>query len=330
VGFLNYRQLPAERAGAQAELVTDAVLDTRQAQISLRDVITTLTDPLATSQDISFSGLGVATAADNVAELGAVAAAPPPLALPLADRTALAELASAQLTALEYESVLDPMVARMADIYRYRLDAGDILDLDLPSLGRGVRPGFEPIEGPLFLVCTHGRRDVCCAERGRPLAGALATVVPGATWESSHVGGDRFAGNLVAFPHGLYLGRVRADEAAEVARSYGNGRVSLRHLRGRSCYPMPVQAAEHALRTREGFDGVDDVVLERTEARQGVSTSIFATPMGRFSVAVAIEQSAPSFLTCHSHAAEPAPSYRTIAIVRRPDLNGGASSTAAP
>ena len=198
----------------------------------------------------------------------------------------------------------------------------DILDLDLPSLGRGVRPGFEPIEGPLFLVCTHGRRDVCCAERGRPLARALATAVPGATWESSHVGGDRFAGNLVAFPHGLYLGRVRPDEAAEVARSYGDGRVSLRHLRGRSCYPMPVQAAEHALRTREGFDGVDDVALERTEARQGVSTSIFATPMGRFSVSIATEESAPSFLTCHSGAAEPAPAYRTIAVVR---LDGAAS-----
>jgi hypothetical protein len=197
----------------------------------------------------------------------------------------------------------------------------DTLDLDLPALGRGVRPGFEPVVGSLFLVCTHGRRDVCCAERGRPLARALATAVPDATWESSHVGGDRFAGNLVAFPHGLYLGRVRPDEAAVVAHAYAEGTVSLRHLRGRSCYPMPVQAAEHALRTREGFDRVDDVVLERTEARQGVSTSIFATPMGRFSVAVAIEESAPSFLTCHSHAAEPVPAYRTIAIVRLPELD---------
>ena len=201
----------------------------------------------------------------------------------------------------------------------------DILDLDLPSLGRGVRPGFGPVDGPLFLVCTHGRRDVCCAERGRPLARALAAAVPGATWESSHVGGDRFAGNLVAFPHGLYLGRVRPDEAAEVARSYADGRVSLRHLRGRSCYPMPVQAAEHALRTLEGSDRVDDVELERTEGHRGVSISTFRTPMGRFSVSVAIEDSSPSFLTCHSHAAEPAPAYRTIAIVRRPDLDEGAS-----
>jgi Sucrase/ferredoxin-like len=206
----------------------------------------------------------------------------------------------------------------------------DTLDLDLPSLGRGIRFGFEPVAGPLFLVCAHGRRDACCAERGRPLAGALATAVPGATWESSHVGGDRFAGNLVAFPHGLYLGRVRPDEAAGVARAYAEGRVSLRHLRGRSCYPMPVQAAEHALRTREGFDRVDDVGLERTERRRGVSTSTFRTPTARFSVAVAIEESEPSFLTCHSHAAEPAPSYRTIAIVRLPDADGGASSTTAP
>ena len=201
----------------------------------------------------------------------------------------------------------------------------DALDLDLPSVGRGVRPGFEPVDGPLFLVCTHGRRDVCCAERGRPLAQALAAAVPRATWESSHVGGDRFAGNLVAFPHGLYLGRVRPHEAAEVALSYAEGRVSLRHLRGRSCYPMPVQAAEHALRTREGLDRIDDVGLERTETRPGVSTSTFRTPMGRFSVSVAIEESAPSFLTCHSLAAESAPAYRTIAIVRRPDLDGGAS-----
>jgi hypothetical protein len=201
----------------------------------------------------------------------------------------------------------------------------DILDLDLPALGRGARLGFEPVDGPLFIVCTHGRRDVCCAERGRPLARSLSGAAPDATWESSHVGGDRFAGNLVAFPHGLYLGRVRPDEAAEVAGAYADGRVSLRHLRGRSCYPMPVQAAEHALRTREGFDGVDDVGLERTERRRGVSTSTFRTPMGRFSVSVAIEESGPTFLTCHSLAAERAPAYRTIAVVRRPDLDGNAS-----
>lgn len=199
----------------------------------------------------------------------------------------------------------------------------DALDLDLPALGGGIRPGFEAVEGALFLVCTHGRRDVCCAERGRPLARALAGAFPDRTWESSHVGGDRFAGNLVAFPHGVYLGRVGSDEAVDVARSFVDGKVSLEHLRGRSCFPMPVQAADHALRTREGFDRLDDVVLERTEEHEGVSTSTFTTPKGRFSVSIAIEDSEPAFLTCHSHVAEPAPAYRAIAIERRTDTDGG-------
>ena len=203
-------------------------------------------------------------------------------------------------------------------------NVAEALDLDLAALGRGERPGFEPVEGPLFLVCTHGRRDVCCAERGRPLAQALAAAFPDPTWESSHVGGDRFAGNVVAFPHGLYLGRVRPDEAARVARAYADGRVPLEHLRGRSCYPMPIQAAELALRTQEGFEGLDDLALERSEARRSVSTSIFRTPTGRFSVSIAIEETPPSFLTCHSTVAEPAPAYRTIAIERRPDLDGDA------
>ena len=78
---------------------------------------------------------------------------------------------------------------------------------------------------------------------------------------------------------------------------------------------MPVQAADHALRTREGFDRLDDVVLERTEEHEGVSTSTFTTPKGRFSVSIAIEDSEPAFLTCHSSVAEPAPAYRVISVV---------------
>ena len=57
------------------------------------------------------------------------------------------------------------------------------------------------------------------------------------------------------------------------------------------------------------------MVLERTEGHEGVSTSTFTTPKGRFSVSIAIEDSEPAFLTCHSHVAEPVPAYRVIAVV---------------
>jgi hypothetical protein len=84
---------------------------------------------------------------------------------------------------------------------------------------------------------------------------------------------------------------------------------------------MPVQAAELALRTQEGLDGLNDVALERTETGPGVSTSTIATPAGRFVVSIAIEEAPASFLTCHSPVGEPAPAYRTISIERRPDLD---------
>ena len=83
-------------------------------------------------------------------------------------------------------------------------------------------PG-DPEGEPLFVVCTHGRRDPCCAERGRPLAQGLAASFPDVTWESTHVGGDRFAANLVAFPHGLYFGRVEPDEGPEIVRGVRRG-----------------------------------------------------------------------------------------------------------
>ncbi|OFO15701.1 hypothetical protein HMPREF3088_02985, partial [Corynebacterium sp. HMSC22B11] len=38
----------------------------------------------------------------------------------------------------------------------------------------GNPPGARRVDHPILLVCTHGRRDRCCAVRGRPLAAALS------------------------------------------------------------------------------------------------------------------------------------------------------------
>ncbi|HEX6248162.1 MAG TPA: sucrase ferredoxin, partial [Nocardioidaceae bacterium] len=87
-------------------------------------------------------------------------------------------------------------------------DPRELLDLDLTGLREGRSPGLTEHEEPVFCVCTHGRHDACCAEQGRPLASAMSALAPGQTWEVSHIGGDRFAANVLVLPHGLYYGRL--------------------------------------------------------------------------------------------------------------------------
>lgn len=123
-----------------------------------------------------------------------------------------------------------------------------ILGIDLARLGSGRSPGLTEHPSPLFLVCTHGRHDPCCAERGRPIAAALSQRLPLDTWEVSHIGGDRFAGNLLVLPEGLYYGRLTRHTAAQLAEHHRAGHLDLDHLRGRCGYPFAVQAAEIFLR----------------------------------------------------------------------------------
>ena len=191
-------------------------------------------------------------------------------------------------------------------------DVRDVASLDLEALGRGRSLGLTPVEGALFAVCTHGRRDPCCAERGRPLASALSRAFPEQTWESTHIGGDRFAGNMIAFPHGFYFGRLDPERVAEVGASYLEGAVDLESLRGRCCRPMDVQAAEHFLRSRHDVTGTDDVaVIDVTRSAADTSTT-FRTPLGPRRVTIRRSLAPEERLTCHSDAMERPPRFDLI------------------
>jgi hypothetical protein len=179
------------------------------------------------------------------------------------------------------------------------------------------RSSFTATPEPLFVVCTHGRRDPCCAERGRPLAERLAASFPDVTWESTHVGGDRFAGNLVAFPHGLYHGRVEPDEGPEIARGYGEGRIArLDRYRGRSSDPSHVQSAERALRDLLGLEGMNAVIRERSERRGDRAEVTFATASGRYRVRLERALGAPMRLTCHASHEQAPPVWRALETER--------------
>jgi hypothetical protein len=145
-------------------------------------------------------------------------------------------------------------------------DAERELDPDAPG---------APVDGPLHLVCAHGRHDTCCAVRGRPLAAALD---PERTWESSHLGGCRFAPALVLLPHGFVLGGVPAAEGPAVAAAYRAGRIDPRFVRGRSCFPPAVQAAQHHARAALGVLDVAALAPVRVEQEGPRWTVALADP----------------------------------------------------
>ena len=84
----------------------------------------------------------------------------------------------------------------------------------------------ETPQAPVILVCTHGVHDACCAIRGRPVAAALAERWPDLVWECSHVGGDRFAPNVVLLPDGFYYGNLDPESAVRIVGDYLAGTVA--------------------------------------------------------------------------------------------------------
>jgi hypothetical protein len=174
----------------------------------------------------------------------------------------------------------------------------ELLDLDLTPLGEGRSLGLQPHAEPVFLVCTHGRHDACCAERGRPLYAALSGVAASQAWEVSHVGGDRFAPNVVVLPHGLYYGRLDPADVPALVERHRAGHLDLAHLRGRSAYPFPVQAAEIHLRRRLGAVGIEPLTLARRTRLGAESRVEFVVEGQRWEVRVRSEQGERLQLTC--------------------------------
>jgi hypothetical protein len=110
-----------------------------------------------------------------------------------------------------------------------------------------------------MLVCTHGTRDACCGKFGYRVYSLLRHVhaprMEGKmrVWRVSHLGGHRFAPNLLDFPDGRYWGRLddRSVEAL-LHRAELPGDIS-RHYRGWSGLDPLCQVVEREVFAREGW-----------------------------------------------------------------------------
>jgi hypothetical protein len=177
---------------------------------------------------------------------------------------------------------------RAPSVERFELDGyDDLLQFDPAALAAGGSPrgggAAARTDAPLYLVCTHGKRDKCCAKFGYALykslreaeaeAGEAAGEATdkggggggGRVWQSSHVGGDRFAANLICFPHGLFYAHVTEDAGRRIVAEYERRRLTLDGYRGRACYSYPVQAAEFFIRTQANLGALDALRYRRHE-----------------------------------------------------------------
>lgn len=162
------------------------------------------------------------------------------------------------------------------------------------AAGDPVASFGAPTTEPLFLVCTNGKRDACCALRGRALMTALCVAHAESVWECTHLGGHRFAGNLVCLPDGIVYGRVPGDEGPRLVDAYLAGRVDASFLRGRSAWPAPAQVAEVLLRKRLDLTGVDDLRLVDVSVRGDVAEVALASLDGEsYRLVLRAERSAP-------------------------------------
>jgi hypothetical protein len=131
-----------------------------------------------------------------------------------------------------------------------------------------------------MFVCTHGTRDACCGKFGYSIYSLLRHVhapgtqhpAPGTyvrAWRVSHLGGHRFAPNLLDFPEGRYWARL--DESAlEAVLLRDQPTAALRaHYRGWSGLDPLCQVAEREILVREGWAWTGYLksgrVLERDE-----------------------------------------------------------------
>jgi len=143
-------------------------------------------------------------------------------------------------------------------------ELAEIANWDFAAIADGILPDLDgPSPEPLLLLCTQGGRDACCARLGRPVLTELLELVGplerDQVWESSHIGGHRFAPTILALPSGAVHGRLTPTQARQLLSATASQQVLTMGLRGRTCLSPPVQLAEIAIRERTEESGLNDL-----------------------------------------------------------------------
>ena len=145
------------------------------------------------------------------------------------------------------------------------LRAADLLSMRIPG-------GVEDDAG-VYLVCTNGQRDLCCARFGLPVYESLRIAHGTGVWQTSHVGGHRYAPNIVCLPSGIVYGFAEESIATELVANHQSGVIALEHLRGRSGYTPAMQAADCFVRAAHDHRELDPLRFKVASSKDAGDSS---------------------------------------------------------
>lgn len=145
----------------------------------------------------------------------------------------------------------------------------------------GAAPDFgswTPRRGGLFLICTNGARDRCCAKHGFSVFKAAKAIRDAEdldleVLQCTHLTGDRFAACALSLPSGDLYGRLRSENVAACIKDVVAGTVHHALFRGNSYLSEPDQV-------------IDGLICQRFGGRPARVTSTVSPHDGRFDVTI--------------------------------------------
>ncbi|HET6213834.1 MAG TPA: sucrase ferredoxin [Micromonosporaceae bacterium] len=187
----------------------------------------------------------------------------------------------------------------------------DVLGVDFGTLvAGGLPPGAQRVAEPLYLICANDMSDPCCGRSGPPVLAAVAGVLGPRARATTHLGGHKYAANMIVFPPALCYGRLGPDSVLDVVGASEDGQILLDRYRGRPAWRMPDQAAEHFLRVELGLTAVAGVSLATPaeDSTDGRYLSRFAlSDRRRYDVLLSAEKRDPPRLQSCSDAGPTVP-----------------------
>ncbi|MGH1365551.1 MAG: sucrase ferredoxin [Calditrichia bacterium] len=192
----------------------------------------------------------------------------------------------------------------------------DLLNLDLASFYEN-ESASDVNSGNLFLVCTNGKRDRCCAKFGIPVYNSLCNYYGKDVWQCSHFGGHKYAPTFMHFPSGACYGRVTISDTLQAAEAILNGEILPLIYRGCTGRAKSVQAAEHLLRTElNNFRAKSVTLVHFTMGSDSRTTAVFKVDEESYEITIETKSGPKEWSGCNKAEPTATKQHRLIAYSR--------------